>query len=558
MMTGVKKKQVLLVEDDQAHRRLVQRALGTSDRYELRLVGSLQEANTFIKEGSPDLVMADLHLPDGRGTELLAKEGGHPSFPLIILTSQGDQQMAVEAMKGGALDYIVKSEQMFLHLNEIFDRALGEWAHICALHQTQQMLRQSQVELLQKHEAQTRLFQQMEAARQEWEFTIDCIEDLIILTDREGKILRTNRAMVALTGLSPKELYHQNVFEFFADCELGFSNERMQTSKFHHLPSGRWYILQVQFFKEENAFAGAVISGHDCTDQKILFEKLTKSNHDLGQQRKTLRTVYQELKDTQLAIIQKEKMASIGLMAAGMVHEINNPIGYVQSNLQSLQTSLKSLLNYVGELETVAAEHAPRFKDELKKRLDIEHVSSDIQATISESLAGTNRVRQIIKDLKMFSRTEEREYVPSDVNRLLESSLNLIPNDLKLKAAIRRQYCRIPPVSCAPPRLSQVFLNLLMNAFQAIDVKGEIRLKTWVDGPSAFVRVEDDGRGIPSENLQRIFDPFFTTNRAGVGTGLGLSIAYEIVCEHGGDIWGDSEDGCGAIFTIRLPLKREV
>jgi two-component system NtrC family sensor kinase len=283
---------------------------------------------------------------------------------------------------------------------------------------------------------------------------------------------------------------------------------------------------------------------HDTTEQKRVSEELEKA--------------YLELKATQATIVHQEKMASIGQLAAGVAHEINNPMGFISCNLGTLAKYQAKLGDFVRILtETVESTHnedALRILGESRKALKIDYVLEDGNDLIKESLEGAERVRTIVQNLKSFSRVDESECKTADINECLESTINMVWNELKYKANLVRALGDLPLVRCYPQQINQVFMNLLVNASQAIEKQGEIIVKTWHDDASVFASVSDTGCGIPESVRTRIFEPFFTTKEVGKGTGLGLSITYDIIKKHHGDIHVESAPGNGTTFTIRLPI----
>lgn len=279
---------------------------------------------------------------------------------------------------------------------------------------------------------------------------------------------------------------------------------------------------------------------------------------------KSLTEAYAALKAAQSQILQQEKMSSIGQLAAGIAHEINNPIGYIMSNLGSLMKYNVRIVEYLRAQELalggllggqVSDPVAVRTKlDELKGALKIDYILNDMESLIGESMGGAERVKKIVQDLKSFSHVDEAEFMQADINKGLESTINIVWNELKYKTALKKEYGDIPLTRCNLGQLNQVFLNLLMNAVQAIEKEGEINVKTWADGGFIHVAVSDTGCGIPPDKLNRIFEPFFTTKPVGKGTGLGLSIAYDIVKKHNGEIVVESEAGKGTTFIVKLPV----
>jgi len=264
------------------------------------------------------------------------------------------------------------------------------------------------------------------------------------------------------------------------------------------------------------------------------------------------------LEHAQNQLVQSEKLASIGQLAAGVAHEINNPIGYVSSNLYTLQQYSAQLLAALEELSAIDQSPATAQElEEIRRRFDVDVLTSDLPQLLAESREGLGRVAKIVRDLKDFSRIDQGEnWVRADLHRGLESTLNIVANELKFKAQIVKQYGELPLIECLPAELNQVFMNVLMNAGQAIRERGRIVVSTGQSGDQVWVSVEDDGQGIPPEILPRIFDPFFTTKPVGSGTGLGLSISYGIVLKHHGSIQVDSTPGQGTTMRITLPIQQ--
>ena len=273
------------------------------------------------------------------------------------------------------------------------------------------------------------------------------------------------------------------------------------------------------------------------------------------------------LQTTQVQMVQSEKMASIGQLAAGVAHEINNPIGFVSSNLDALKDYMQDvgqLLEFyqgvtsdltagkVAGLPDEVSEHLEKVKN-FEEQIEIDYIREDIFDLLKDCRDGTLRVGQIVGDLKNFAHPGNDKKMLVDLNQGLESTLNVVHNELKYKTTVEKQLGEIPRVEGYPQKLNQVFMNILVNAGQAIEEKGVITIKSRTEDTNAVVEISDTGCGIAPEHLSKIFDPFFTTKDIGKGTGLGMNIAYNIVKEHGGRIEVKSEVGKGTTFCIILP-----
>ncbi len=274
-----------------------------------------------------------------------------------------------------------------------------------------------------------------------------------------------------------------------------------------------------------------------------------------------LEQVCRDLKASQSQLVQSEKMASIGQLAAGVAHEINNPIGFVKSNLSTLDkyfqkvsdalTAMKHLIDKEGSKELIEEMKA------VLRKYKYEQVTEDFPDLIEESVDGINRVSSIVQNLKTFSRVDANEWSRCDLNESLNSALEIVWNELKYKCEVHKDYSELPKVECYPQQISQVFLNLLVNAGHAISDKGDIWLKTWQSEEIAFIAIKDNGTGMDSETKQRLFEPFYTTKEIGKGTGLGMSIVYEIISKHSGSIDIESEHGAGCQVIVGLPINRK-
>ncbi|OGT03860.1 MAG: histidine kinase [Gallionellales bacterium RBG_16_57_15] len=287
-------------------------------------------------------------------------------------------------------------------------------------------------------------------------------------------------------------------------------------------------------------------------DQQQRIAALSRMNEEI-------RLSNQQVEQAQNQLMQSDKLALIGQLAAGVAHEINNPIGFVYSNLGSLEQYLKDIFELFDAYESAEAampESARAGVQGVKQQKDLKFLREDVPMLMKESRDGITRVKKIVQDLKEFSHVDSSdEWQWANLHRGIDSTLNIVWNEIKYNAVVNKEYGAIPEVECLPSQLNQVFMNLLVNASHAITGKGVITIRTGQQGEEVFIRIADTGKGIPAENLKRIFDPFFTTKPVGKGTGLGLSLSYGIVQKHNGRIEVQSEVGKGTTFTLWLPVK---
>jgi signal transduction histidine kinase/PAS domain-containing protein len=529
---------------------------------------------------------------------------------------------------------------------------------------------ESQKVLIEEHNSLNKVFKQVAVAKKEWEKTIDCIGDMIIITNDKGEIKRINRMVKDFAEKPYTEILGKNWEEIIKEKGLESRTFYADGVELYQESTGNWFQLNSYPFNAEDVgYSGTVITLHSTTELKQIAAKLEETTkeinedreklsgalerisnliqnvthqqhyemaldnpylttcyeiknckkedclcygkgatrcwqiagtfcgekvqgafaqkynncaecnvfktatsdpiHQIGEQfnnmmhvleakNRELENAYAELKETQAQILQREKMASIGQLAAGVAHEINNPMGFISSNLSTLgkyTNKLTEFINAQGEIiESLKSAEASGSLTELRKKLKLDYILEDVQQLIKESLDGAERVKKIVQNLKSFSRVDEADYKFADINECIESTLNIVWNELKYKATVTKEYGEVPQIKCYPQQINQVFMNLFINAVQAIEKQGEIKIKTWNGNGLINISVSDTGSGIPEDKLNRIFEPFFTTKPVGHGTGLGLSIIYDIVKKHKGEITVESEVGRGTVFTVKLPV----
>ena len=278
---------------------------------------------------------------------------------------------------------------------------------------------------------------------------------------------------------------------------------------------------------------------------------------DLERQNVELASRKTELERLQAQIVHSKKMASLGQLAAGIAHELNNPAGFIYGNMDLLT-------EYTGRLETVLAIYdrvalPPDIAAEVlqtKRQISYDALMSELRSMIADCREGAERIRDVVQSLRLFSRLDEAEVKKVDLHESIDSTIRLLSSYYgSSKIHLIREYGDLPAVNCYAGQLNQVWTNLLVNAAQAIKGKGEVRISTRAEGNSVVIVISDNGCGIPADQLHKIFDPFFTTKPVGEGTGLGLSIIYGIVEKHGGSITAESREGLGSSFTISIPIS---
>jgi len=269
-----------------------------------------------------------------------------------------------------------------------------------------------------------------------------------------------------------------------------------------------------------------------------------------------VRHLQNELKQTYMRTYENEKLASVGQLAAGVAHEINNPLGFVTSNLSSMANYVKHLKSFVENVKGLVPAETKKEMASLLKKNKVDYILDDAGDLIGESLVGARRVSEIVRALMNFSNVERPQAMPFQVNQGLEDTLRIAQSRIAGIADIELELADLPEILCFPQQLNQVFLNVLLNALQAIEKKGQgrgrIAIKSWEEDDFIFVQFSDNGSGVRQENLNKIFNPFFTTRDVGEGAGLGLSVALQMVKKHNGGIDVSSDEGRGCDVTIRL------
>jgi two-component system, NtrC family, sensor kinase len=567
--------EILIAEDDDMVLDLLVDSLDTLGHTVLTAKDG-QDAWHLYQMKSVHMVITDWLMPQMDGLELCrnirAASRDHYTY-IIVITGKEQKKDLLETLKCGADDYIKKP----FDPDEL---------------QTRIKAGERIIKLEERHKKLQRVLIE---SRNKLRIVVDSLPEEIVSIDADYRIVSVNISFVKKKGLDIRAAVGTPCFlEKYWDMP----NVRIQALIAHArdvFTSGAPVLVMetmdegiqgkrhielhlLPIIHETGKVVQVAIVLRDVTDQqrkadeiRSLNERLQSAVFQIREKNVKLADTLKELKGTQSQMVQAEKMASIGQLAAGVAHEINNPVGFVSSNLKSLtdyQLDLRAILSAYGqlmvrlsslkdsgldlpEIEVLAVQLREKASD-----LDIDYILEDIPSLIAESREGLDRIKKIVQDLKDFSHPGEDVLKISDLNQNLESTLNIVWNELKYKATIYKAYAAdLPQVKCYPQQLNQVFMNILVNAAQAIEKQGEIRIVTREADGFAEIVISDTGQGIPQENLSRIFDPFFTSKEVGKGTGLGLNVAYNIIKKHQGSIDVQSEVGKGTTFTVRVPVN---
>ncbi len=501
----------------------------TDKGYLVRCATSGAAAEKLLGEGPVDAVLLDVVLPDCNGIDLLrSMKRRQPSLVCGIITGNASLEAAIAALRAGADDFFTKPlvvEQIERFLQRSLDRKVLE--------------------------------RELEISREQYRLVTEIAGDGIVVVEEEGRIVYWNPAAGRILGYDAAETYGRPLDEVLSMPGF-FARMRSATD---HDPADdgagiRHATIEFSARRKDGTVvpvecstAATVTHGRwqgvcivrDISARKQVEEELRRSRAELVRH-------HRELQDAQARLVEQEKLAAIGQLAAGIAHEINNPMAFVFGNLQVLERYVRVLAEQV-EAGWRGSAADPLSSDD--RRLDF--VLDDIEALLVETKEGAERIRNIVASLKKFARVEQEKRLV-DLEEVLEGTLVMVNGLLRGKGKVLRQYEPLPPVCCVPSEIGQVFLNILLNAVDAIGEDGTITVATFREGEYACVRITDTGPGIDPAMQSRIFDPFFTTKAAGEGTGLGLSITQGIVRRHGGDIQLTSTPGQGTSFTVRLPL----
>jgi PAS domain S-box-containing protein len=415
---------------------------------------------------------------------------------------------------------------------------------------------------------------------------LDNLPDGIFIKDAQGRYITCNTAHArflgrpgpeSMTGKTVYDLYPADVAAIYDGYDRAVIDARQPMAKREDVLTDsegqpHWSIVsKVPVMDARGNVSGLVGITTDITEQVQARQQLREQNEKLNEMAQSERAAHEALKRAQGQLVQTEKLAGLGQLVAGVAHEINNPLSFVNNNVAVLQrdlAGLKSLVVLYQQVDASLANTQPELMTkiaELRERLDLAYTLSNLEEMIVRSREGLRRIQQIVKDLRDFARLDESDLHEVDLNQGVESTVNIIRGRAKSRdVAIELDLGTLPPVGCYPAKINQVIMNLLANAIDASSSGGKVTIRTRAAPPGTSdaaipsmvcIEVIDAGSGMSPEVRQRIFDPFFTTKPQGQGTGLGLSISYGIVRDHHGTIEVESAAGKGSRFIVTLPVR---
>jgi PAS domain S-box-containing protein len=399
-------------------------------------------------------------------------------------------------------------------------------------------------------------------SRQHLEAIIDSMSEGVLVIGASGRIKRANRAARELFHAPGETLVGKSAAELLPAAADWFTSPESpsETASREIDPLGSAgtplsLLLTVSTILDGNTTGGKVATLVDITERK-------QAEAEIHNRAEELHRLNRRLEQTTTQLLQSEKLAAVGQLAAGIADEIDSPIGFVNGNLGTLHNQLRKLLQVLEAYERHEAATrqdagAARDIDDVLQRVDLDRLKEDSLALLRESRDGLTHVRRIVQDLEEFSHPGNDDWQLADLHKSIDSTLNIVWNEIKYKATLVKDFGHLPEIECLPSELNQAFMHLLLNAAHAIGDKGTITIRTAAIGSDhVAIEIADDGKGIAPGHLSRVFEPFFTTKPAGQGAGLGLSLSYGIVRKHRGTIEVDSTPGKGTRFRICLPVRQ--
>ena len=532
-MVKRQKARILIVEDDEAMAPHLRRSIEQLGYEVSAVVATGEEAIAQVKESVPDLILMDVTLSgkiDGIGT--VEQIHSFQEVPVVYVTGRVDIEQWQRAKITEPFGYLLKPFEL-RELDVVIAAALYKF----------------------------RKEQELFTVNNRWHHYLENFGGVVLRSDLDFKPVMIQGAVEKVMGYKADEIMagKPQIEDIFHPEERPLCSVE-DREKLKVLPS---YAVvkecrivtrdkQIRWVRKIiRNVAGQ--SGEPAAMEWIIYDITDFKN------------MQDALKELRRQLLQLEKLASIGQLTAGVAHEINNPVGFISNNVEMLRQYvvsyidiLKIVENLKKSIEQNNMESAKSIVAEMSKfeeEINLDYMINDADKLLEHTQRGIDRIQKVVMGLRTFARRDNEIMEMADVEAVLESIINIVWNEIKYKAELKKEYGKIPPVKCNSQELGQVFINLLANAAQSITDKGEITVKTYVNANHACIAIRDTGCGIAPEDIKKIFTPFYTTKQAGQGTGLGLSVSYDIIKQHGGDILINSQPGRGTTFTVLLPLQ---
>lgn len=581
-----KKPKIIIVDDSSLLRKLTKKMLPEND-YEVIVAENGKDCLKKLNSFSPDVILSDIVMPEMSGIELCKTIKSSRKFkhiPVLLMSTESEIGRKITGFNVGAADYLTKpfeEEELRARITTHFlqkllvsdlkienskrkraEEELQEYTNKLediVVERTKEI--QTSNEQLVKEISDRKIIQaELEQNQKKYRELIETINEWIWEVSNQNILTYSSPQIIDILGHTPGEVVGKppsvlmskeearRLISFVTENEKNTDKLKSYRHTCEHKDKSKIDIDSsiVPFYDENN-----IVMGYRGVSRDITFIKKS--------QKEKARLEHQ--------LLHSEKMASIGQLAAGVAHEINNPIGFVNSNLHTLSDYLIDIKSLLEKQETMLSDISSDKLDEKEtemiadikrhaKDLDIEFIINDSNELINDCKDGINRVKEIVISLKDFAHPGEKKKSFADINGNIDSTLAIVWNELKYNTEIEKNYGDIPEVKCNIQELNQVFMNLLVNAGHAIETHGTITIKTSrVGEDNVEIKISDTGSGIPEEVKSKVFDPFFTTKEVGKGTGLGLNLSYNIIAKHGGTIEVESEVGKGTTFTIILAAQ---
>jgi len=531
-MTQQQKPRILIVEDDESMALCLGGSLDQLGYEVLGTVTTGEEAIAAVKEHLPDLVLMDVVL-SGKMDGIAATEQIHlfSNVPVVYITGRTDIEQWQRAKITEPFGYILKPFEL-RELDVVVAAAFYKY---------------------QKE-------QEISSTKNRCYSCLEHFGGIVLHSDLDFNLFLVKGPVEHIMGYEPDQIMAGNprMEDITHPEEVPlYSPEDLQ--KLKTVPN-YMAVKEHRVVTRDNQVRWVRENVKNILDQYGKPASIERVIYDITDYKK----VQDSCQGLQKQLLQSEKLASIGQLTVGVAHEINNPVGYISSNMEVLRQYVtgytdvlkmaESLKKSVAENNMEQAKVIVQEMSKLEEEISLDYMMNDVDKLLQHTEMGIEKIRKVVMGLRTFSHRDTNMMEPTDIEGVLESVMAIVYNEIKYKAVIKREFTKLPLVHCNSQEIGQVFINLLINAVQAISDKGEITIKTFIEGNHVGVAVSDTGSGISPANMKSIFTPFFTTKEKGKGTGLGLSISYEIIKRHNGDILVESQPHVGTTFTVLLPL----